>query len=60
MKKLRSSQLWEKDMLTQIFSPIIDNITQILESSIMLLTKNESLKQVFSTGEKIHYNNMRT
>lgn len=47
-------------MLTQIFSPIIDNITQILEPSIMLLTKNESLKQVFSTGEKIHYNNMRT
>lgn len=47
-------------MLTLIFSPIIDNITQILELSIILLTKNKSLKHVFNTGENIHYNNRRT
>lgn len=47
-------------MLTQIFSPIIDNITQILELSIMLLTKNKSLKHVFNTRENIRYNNMKT
>lgn len=47
-------------MLTLIFSPIIDNITQILELSIILLTKNKSLKHVFNTGENSHYNNRRT